>query len=114
VRDETRKRLERAIWLERAKKASLGLLGVAVVGGFIAYQNLDLKIENTQVAGIVDGIDSFVTQTRNGDGVYVGVKLGDGRHVKVIALKSRVPHIGDQVTVVEQHHGTGRVTLTMK
>jgi hypothetical protein len=114
MREETRKRLERAIWLERAKKASLGLLGIAVAGAFIAYQNLDLRIENTQVAGIVDGIDPFVSQTRNGDGVNVGVKLHDGRHVKVIALKSNEPHIGDRISVVEHHHGTGRVTYTMR
>lgn len=114
MREETRKKLERAIWLERAKKAGLILLGVTVVGAVIAYQNLDLDVKNTQVAGTVETVDPLVSQTKNGDGVYVGVKLEDGRHVKVIALKSHEPHPGDHISVVEHHHGTGRITHSLK
>lgn len=114
MRDETRKRLERAIWQERAKKIGLGLLGVAAVGAVIAYQNLDLEVINTQVDGTVETVDPLVSKTNSADGLYVGVKLEDGRHVKVITLKSREPHIGDNISVVEHHHGTGRVTHSLK
>lgn len=114
MREETRKRLERAIWRERAKKAGLVLVGIAVVGVVIGYQNLDLDVQNTQVAGTVETVEPLVLQTKNGDGVYVGVTLEDGRHVKVMALKSHEPHPGDRLSVVEHHHGTGRITHSLR
>ncbi len=114
MREETRKKLERAIWRERAKKAGLGLLGVAAIGAVITYQNLDLEVQNTQVAGTVESVDPLMSQTKNGDGVFVGLKLEDGRHIKVIALKSHEPHPGDHISVVEHHHGTGRITHSLK
>ncbi len=114
MRQQTRKRLERIIWWERANKVGLGLLGVAVIGGVITYQNLDLEVQNTQVAGTVEAVDPLVPQTKNGDGLYVGVKLEDGRHIKIIALKSHEPHPGDHILVVEHHHGTGRITHSLK
>lgn len=116
--EETRRRLNRALWMERAKMAGIGLAILAAIGVFMAYQSLDLAIDNKQVAGVIETIDPLVapnTATASqGPGVTLGVKLDDGRHVRVIAYKTRDPKLGQHIEIVEHHHGTGRVTHSLK
>lgn len=116
--EDTRNRLNRAIWVDRAKKAGIGLGLLAVMGLFAAFQTLDMAVDNTQVAGVVETVDPLVAPASPGtapaQGLTVGVKLDDGRHVRVIAKKEREPHVGDRIDVVEHHHHTGRVTHSLK
>lgn len=116
--EDTRRRLDRAIWLDRAKKAGIGVAILGAIGLFAAFQTLDMAVDNTQVAGVVETVDPLVAPAASGtspaQGLTVGVKLDDGRHVRVIAKKERDPHVGDRIEVVEHHHHTGRVTHSLK
>ena len=114
MREDTKKRLERAILIERMKKVGIGLGVLAVLGAVIAYQNFDLQVSNTQVAGTVTEIDPLVSKTNAADGETVQVKLDSGQLVNVLTLKSRNFKVGDHIDVVEHHHATGRVTHTLK
>lgn len=113
MREETKKRLERVLWLERAKKAGIGLAIVAAMGAAFAYQNLDMMETKTDVSGTVTEIDPLVSKTSAADGETLRVKLDDGRQVSVLALKSRNLKTGDHIQVTEHHHATGRVTHTI-
>ena len=116
--DDTRRRLNQAIWMDRAKKAGIGLAILAAIGLFMAYQSLDMAVDNRQVAGVIETVEPLVAPSSSGTtpatGLTLSVKLDDGRHVRVIAKKERDPHAGDRIDVVEHHHGTGRVTHSLK
>lgn len=116
--EDTRRRLNRALWIDRAKKAGIGVAILGAIGLFAAFQSLDMAVDNTQVAGVVETVDPLVAPASSGtspaQGLTVGVKLDDGRHVRVVAKKERDPHVGDRIQIVEHHHGTGRVTHSLK
>ena len=116
--EETRKRLNRAIWMERAKMAGIGLGILAAIGAYIVYQSYDLAVVKTPVAGVVETIEPLVAPPAAGtapsDGLTIVIKLDDGRHVRVIAEKSRDPKVGARIEIVENKHGTGRVTHSLK
>jgi hypothetical protein len=114
VREETRRRLERAIWLERAKYIGIGLAIVAAIGLAFGYETLDLKVSNTNVGATVTDIEPLVSKTDSANGENVIVKLDSGQLVRVLAYKSRGLKIGDKIQIVEHHHATGRVTHTLK
>ncbi|MEQ1651613.1 MAG: hypothetical protein ABL897_03905 [Hyphomicrobium sp.] len=114
MREDTKKRLERAIWMERAKKAGIGAAIVGAIALVFAYQSYDLKVTNVQTGGSVTEIDPLVSKTSAADGETVRVKLDDGHTVAVLALKSRHIKLGDHLDVTAHHHATGRVTYTLK
>jgi hypothetical protein len=115
MREETRKRLNRAIWIERAKYAGIGLAVITAIGLAVGLETLDLKVTDTNVAGVVQEIDPLVAKSSSAAvGETVVVKLDDGERVRVLALKSRGLKAGDRIDVVAHHHATGRVTHTMK
>jgi hypothetical protein len=114
MREDTRKRLERAILIERLKKAGLGLAVIAGIGLSFAYQNYDLQETKTMVPGTVTEIDPLVSKTNSVDGETVRVRLDNGPLVSVLALKSRNLKAGDKIEVTQHHHATGRVTYTLK
>ncbi|HPG89065.1 MAG TPA: hypothetical protein PLD46_05395 [Hyphomicrobium sp.] len=114
MREDTRKRLDRALRIEQMKKAGVGLAIAAAIGLAVAYQNLDLKVDNIEVAGTITGIDPLISKTNTADGETVHVKLDDGRSVNVLAYKSRNLQSGDHIQVTEHHHATGRVTHSLK
>jgi hypothetical protein len=114
MREDTKKRLERAILMERLRKVGIGVAIVTAMGLAFAYQNFDLQVTNKQVAGTVTEIDPLVSKTNAADGETVRVKLDEGPLVNVLALKSRNLKVGDRIEVVQHHHATGRVTHTLK
>jgi len=114
LREETRKRLERALWIDRAKKAAIGLAVVAAIGLAFSYEELDLKVDNKNIGGTVTDIEPLVSKQNSADGENVIVRLDDGQLVRVLAYKSRNLKIGEKIQVVEHHHATGRVTHTLK
>lgn len=114
MREETRKRLERAIWIERAKKAGIAAAIVAAIGLAFEYENLDLNVTNTDIAGVVTDIEPLVSKQSSADGENVIVKLDGGQTVRVLAYKSRGLKVGDKIQVIAHHHGTGRVTHTLR
>ncbi|HEX2839837.1 hypothetical protein [Hyphomicrobium sp.] len=116
MRDETRRKLERQLWLDRLKwiGAGLGLAALAGVGLWVT--GLDATVETHHVPGVVATVGPLVGTTTKAieEGLAVDVKLDDGRLVHVMALKKTDPHVGDHVEVAEHVHGTGRVTYTWK
>ena len=63
MREETRRRLERAIWLERAKYIGIGLAIVAAIGLAFGYETLDLTVSNKNVGATVTDIEPLVSKT---------------------------------------------------
>lgn len=114
MREETRARLERQLWMERAKKAGIGLAIAGAIGLVFAYQNLDLSETAVKVSGTIVEIDPLVSKTSAADGESVQVKLETGRLVTVLAQKSRALKAGDKLEITEHRHGSGRVTYTLK
>jgi hypothetical protein len=114
VREDTRRRLERALWLDRAKKIGIGVAILAAIGLAFAYETLDLKVANKDVPGTVTDIEPLVSKQNSADGENVIVRLDGGPLIRVLAYKSRNLKIGDKIQVVEHHHATGRVTHTLR
>lgn len=115
MRDETRQKLERALWVDRLKKVGIGLGVLMLIGLAFAYQNFDLIEERKQVSGVIESIDPLISKSANASDAWtVGVRLDDGQHVRVIEMKTRDPKIGERIQIVEHRHATGRVTHTTK
>jgi hypothetical protein len=114
LRKETRMRLERALWIDRAKKVGIGLAVVAAVGLAFGYEQLDMKVDNKNVGGTVTDLEPLVSKQNSADGENVIVRLDNGELIRVLAYKSRGLKIGDKIQVVEHHHATGRVTHTLR
>ncbi len=116
MRDETRRKLERQLWLDRLKwiGAGVGLAAFAAVGLWVT--GLDATVQTRHVPGVVAAVGPLVGTTTKAieEGLAVDVKLDDGHLVHVMALKKTDPHVGDHVEVAEHMHGTGRVTYTWK
>jgi hypothetical protein len=113
MREDTRKRLNQALWRERAKRIGIGVAVLAAIGAAFAYETFDLKVDNKDVSGVVTDIEPLVSRQNSSDGENVIVKLDGGPIVRVLAYKSRGLKVGDKIEVVEHHHGTGRVTHTL-
>ncbi|WP_072396584.1 hypothetical protein [Hyphomicrobium sp. CS1GBMeth3] len=116
MREETRRRLERQLWLDRAKWAAAGLAILVCIAGGIWATGLDATVETRHVPGIVSAVGPLVGGTirANEEGLSVDVKLDDGRQVHVMAMKKTDPHVGDRVEIAEHVHGTGRVTYSWR
>jgi hypothetical protein len=116
MREETRKRLERTLWLERAKKAGIGVAILAAVGLFFLYEDYDAHVEKIRVPGTIVSIGPINTTSSQAieNGLSVDVALKNGRRVTVWVLKKRNPHVGDQVEITEHLHRTGRVNYSWK
>ena len=111
MRHETRLKIDREIrWRRMTMVAGVAAV-VAVLGALMWLVDLDTHEAKTRLAGT---IESVTTPAQKGamDGLDVGVKLDDGRHVRVLTLRSREPHVGDHIEVTEHRHLTGRTTFT--
>ena len=116
MREETRRKLERALWRERAKKAAVGAAALAAIAVFLLYEDYDARVENTRVPGTVISVGPLnVRSTKMVEaGLSVDVTLDSGRRVNVMALKATHPHVGDHVQITEHRHRTGRVSYSWK
>jgi hypothetical protein len=117
MREETRRKLQRTLWRDRAKKAGIGLGVLALIGLFFIYEDYDAHIDNVRVPGTVVAIGPLnanrSTLVENGLSVDVALDKG-GRHVTVLVLKKSDPHIGEHVEITEHRHRTGRTTYSWK
>ncbi len=114
MRAETRARLERELFKKKLAFVGLGLavIGFAAVGFW--WTDLDSAVDIRRIGGDVEAINPMPVSRSLVEGVSVSVKLDDGRHVTVAALKSRHLAVGDHIEVSEHHHHSGRTTFTMK
>ena len=116
MRAETRRKLERALWLDRAKKAGIGVAVLAAAGLLFLFEEYDAHIDNVRVAATVVSVGPLNANSTKlvENGLSVDVKLDGGKHVNVFALKTTDPHVGDHVQITEHRHHTGRVTYSWK
>jgi hypothetical protein len=116
MREETRRKLERALWVQRGKKIGIGLGIAAVLGLFFLYEDYDAHVENVRVPGTVVFIGPLNTTNTQAieNGLSVDVALENGHRVNVMVLKTTDPHIGDHVQITEHRHHTGRMTYSWK
>jgi hypothetical protein len=116
MRDETRRRLDRQLAMQKLKWGGAGLAVLACVAGGLWVTGLDATVTTRQVPGVVEAIGPIVGGSTKmiENGLSVDVALEDGRHVHVLALKTTDPHVGDRVEIAEHVHGTGRVTYSWK
>jgi hypothetical protein len=116
MREETRRKLERALWLDRAKKAGIGVAILAAIGLFFVYEDYDAHVEKIRVPGTVVSVGPLNTTNTQAieKGLSVDVALANGRRVTVMVLKKTDPHVGDHVEITEHLHRTGRVNYTWK
>jgi hypothetical protein len=116
MREETRRRLERALWLDRAKKAGIAIAILAAVGAFFVYEDYDARVEKVRVPGTVVAVGPLNTTNTSAieNGLSVDVAIDGGRRVNVWALKTTDPHVGDHVEITEHRHHTGRKTYSWK
>lgn len=116
MREETRKRLNQQLWIERAKYVGIGLAGLAAIGLIFGLESLDLKVTDTVIAGTVKEIDTLIAKTAGAtaQGETIIVKLSDGQLVRLVAMKSRALKAGDPVDVIAHYHATGRTTHSLR
>ena len=116
MRAETRRKLDRALWRERAKRAGIGLALVGLAGAAFVCEDLDARVEDVRVPGTVIAVGPLNTNSTKmvETGLSVDVTLDSGPRVSVMALKTTNPHVGDHVQITEHRHGSGRVTYSWK
>ncbi len=113
MRHETRLKIDRQVRNRRIAIAGGMAAAVLALGGIMWLIDLDTHETRARVGGTVESIATPV-QKGPKDGLDVSVKLDDGRHVRVLALRSRDPHVGEHIEVTEHHHATGRTTFTFR
>ncbi len=116
MREETRRKLERQLWVQRLKWVGGGLAVAAIMGIGFWYTGLDASVETHHVPGVVKSIGPLNGGSTKSveEGLSVDVKLDDGRLAHVMVLKTTDPHVGDHVEIAEHIHGTGRTTFSWK
>lgn len=113
MRDETRRRLDQAILRERLRWVAIGV-GIAIfMAAAFAYTTYDSATTDRRIAGTIVDVETLNSKAA-ALGLTVAVKLDDGRQINVIMLRTRDPHVGDPIEVVEHTHATGRLTFTYK
>lgn len=113
MREETRRRLSRALWIERLRWVAIGAAVVVVMAAVLTFTTLDSQTTRRTLPAVVEHVDTLNSKNAS-QGVTVAVKLEDGREINVIMLRTRHPTAGDEVEIVEHKHATGRITYTFK
>jgi hypothetical protein len=116
MREETRRKLDRAIWRERMKKVGMGLAAAVVIAAYFVYEDYDGRVDNVRVPARVTEVGPLnIKNTKMvEEGLSVQVTLDNGHLVSVMALKKTDPHVGDHIEITEHRHRTGRVTYSWK
>ncbi|MEQ1695228.1 MAG: hypothetical protein ABL901_05230 [Hyphomicrobiaceae bacterium] len=113
MRAETKYRLERAIWMQRAKYAGIGLGLCLVMAGLFAWISADSSVQLVRVPATVTAVRPLATKN-TAAGLIVEVKLADGKVMDLMVNQITDPKIGQQVEITEHRHATGRKTHSWK
>jgi len=113
MREDTRRRLDRAIQMRRLKMAAAGLAACAVMAAMFAWISADSNVENVRVPATITSVG--LTASKNvQNGLLVGVVLNDGKQVNVLVNQITDPKVGQKVEITEHRHATGRHTYSWK
>lgn len=118
MRDETRKRLERALLMRKLKWAGLACAGILAAAAMFYVEGLDASVKTTHAlegtvvyVGPLHGKYKAAVAERN---LQVDVKLADARVAHLLKPRGEAPKLGDHVMIAEQIHGSGRRTFGWK
>ena len=118
MRDETRRRLERALLARRLKWMAATTAVVAVVIAGLYWKSLDVMVVATNT---VDGTVVFVGPPPGKlkavlaqSSARVDVKLDDARVAHLLTPREKAPKLGDHVKIADQIHGSGRHTFAWR
>lgn len=117
MREESRRRLERTLLLQKLRWMAAALVVALGVGAVFWLEDRDASVETRKVAGVVEyvgppkGNYKAVTPASS---VEVDVKLDDGRMAYVLADRAMSPKLGEHVEIAEHVHGSGRHTFSWR
>jgi hypothetical protein len=119
MREETRRRLERQLWISRLKQGAMALAGAAVLAGLIvlAYsKNRDDPLVAEQTVG---GTVKFWTftgrQSAQGNTlISLTVHLDSGRDVQAGSSTHASATQGEHIDLNERRYQSGRLTYVWK
>ena len=113
MREETKRRLERAIWLQRAKWGGAAVAIVIVMAGIFTWISADAAVENSRVPATVTGVRPYAAKSTQ-PGLTVDVKLDDGKILELTVNQITDPQVGQKVEITQHLHATGRKTYSWK
>ena len=114
MRAETKYRLERAIWLQRAKWVGIGLAICVVMAGVFTWISADSAVQLVRVPATVTAVRPAATKGAAATGLLVDVKIADGKIIELLVNQITDPKVGQQVEITEHRHATGRKTHSWK
>ena len=113
MRDETRRRLERTLLIQRLKWAGMALAVGLVMAGVFTFISADHAVEKVRVPATVTKVGPIANKNVQA-GLMVDVKLADGRIAEVMVNEITDPKVGQNVEITEHRHATGRKTYSWK
>ncbi|MCB1527678.1 MAG: hypothetical protein KDJ45_08255 [Hyphomicrobiaceae bacterium] len=113
MRYELRQELDRAIRVRRLRMAAIAIAVLGLVASGFALIDVESHETRIRLGGTIDDVHNFAGKGAM-DGLEVGVKLEDGRHIRVLSLKSRHPQVGDLIEITEHRHPSGRTVFTLR
>jgi hypothetical protein len=116
MREETRLKFEREVRKQWIARGAMAIGGLAVLAAALWFTDLDAHVDKREVAGVVERVSPIQGGSTQAiqNGLDVDVRLADGRHAHVMALKSTHPEVGAYVAIVEHVHWSGRTTFSWK
>lgn len=116
MREETRLKFEREVRKQWIKRGAIALGGLVLLAGALWFTDLDAHVERREIAGVVEKVSPIQGGSTQAiqNGLSVDVKLDDGRHAHVMALKTTNPQVGAHIAIVEHIHWSGRTTFSWK
>ena len=114
MRAETKQRLERAIWMERAKWAGIFMAICVAMAVMFAFISADSAVEKVRIPATVTAVRPAATKGAAATGLLVDVKTADGQTYELLVNQITDPKVGQQVEITEHRHATGRKTHSWK
>lgn len=114
MRAETKYRLERAIWMQRAKWVGVGLAICVAMAGVFTWISADSAVQLVRVPATVLSVRPAATKGAAATGLLVDVKMADGKTVELLVNQTTDPKVGQTVEITEHRHATGRKTHSWK
>ncbi len=116
MREETRLKFEREVRKQWIRRGAIAAGGLVVVAALAWFTNLDAHVEKREVSGVVENVSPIQGGSTQAiqNGLNVDVKLDDGRHAHVMAMKTTHPEVGARIAIIEHVHWSGRTTFSWK
>ncbi len=116
MREETRLKFEREVRKQWIRRGAYAVAALVALAGAAWFTDLDAHVEKREVAGVVESVSPIQGGTSQAiqNGLNVDVKLDDGRHARVLVLKTTHPEVGAHVAIMEHIHWSGRRTFSWK